>query len=90
MYGPHVLVCVRARGAFKKKKEKRSVSTYDNILRAIVDIAVYPKQRRIERIVKLKDDELALPRVSSPKDLFSRNIFPLVGTFFPGNFPEIF
>ena len=32
---------------------------------------------------------LALPRVSSPKDLFSRNIFPLVGTFFPGNFPEI-
>ena len=24
---------------------------------------------------------LALPRVSSPKDLFPRNIFPLVGTF---------
>ena len=33
---------------------------------------------------------LALPRISSRKDLFFRNIFPLVGTFFPRNLPEIF
>jgi hypothetical protein len=27
MYGPHVLVCVRVRGAFKKKKKKKKVKT---------------------------------------------------------------
>ena len=32
---------------------------------------------------------LALLRVSSPKDHFFLDIFLLLDTFFPGNFPEI-
>ena len=30
MYGPHVLVCVRVRGAFQKKKKKKKLSAHSD------------------------------------------------------------
>ena len=39
MYGPHVLVCVRVRGAFQKKK-KKSDSTIRFYIVSMVDLVI--------------------------------------------------
>ena len=62
-YGPHVLVCVRVRGAFQKKKEKKGVKQF----RGSMDF---------DHIIPQLKFHTSVPPPPSPKSGWSLRLLP--------------